>query len=37
MHGYAITTHIRRTSADLLRVEEGPFIRPFTAWSSRDF
>jgi transcriptional regulator len=23
MHGYAITTHIRRTSADLLRVEEG--------------
>jgi PadR family transcriptional regulator PadR len=23
MHGYAITTHIRRVSADLLRVEEG--------------
>jgi transcriptional regulator len=23
MHGYAITTHIQRTSADLLRVEEG--------------
>ena len=23
MHGYAITTHIQRVSADLLRVEEG--------------
>jgi PadR family transcriptional regulator PadR len=23
MHGYAITTHIQRISADLLRVEEG--------------
>jgi PadR family transcriptional regulator, regulatory protein PadR len=23
MHGYAITTHIQRASADLLRVEEG--------------
>jgi transcriptional regulator len=23
MHGYAITSHIRRVSADLLRVEEG--------------
>ena len=23
MHGYAITTHIRRVSAELLRVEEG--------------
>jgi PadR family transcriptional regulator len=23
MHGYAITTHVRRVSADLLRVEEG--------------
>jgi transcriptional regulator len=23
MHGYAITTHIRQASADLLRVEEG--------------
>jgi transcriptional regulator len=23
MHGYAITTHIRRVSSDLLRVEEG--------------
>jgi transcriptional regulator len=23
MHGYAITAHIQRTSADLLRVEEG--------------
>jgi len=23
MHGYAITTHIQRSSADLLRVEEG--------------
>ena len=23
MHGYAITTHIQRMSADLLRVEEG--------------
>ena len=23
MHGYAITTHIQRLSADLLRVEEG--------------
>ena len=23
MHGYAITTHVQRVSADLLRVEEG--------------
>src|SRR6187455_2441954 len=23
MHGYAITTHVQRASADLLRVEEG--------------
>ena len=23
MHGYAVTTHIQRVSADLLRVEEG--------------
>jgi transcriptional regulator len=23
MHGYAVTTHIQRASADLLRVEEG--------------
>jgi PadR family transcriptional regulator PadR len=23
MHGYAITTHIQRVSAELLRVEEG--------------
>src|SRR5262245_7450561 len=23
LHGYAITTHIQQTSADLLRVEEG--------------
>ena len=33
LHGYALTNHIQRISAELLRVEEGHYIPRSTGWS----
>ena len=35
MHGYAITNHIQRVSADLLRVEEGSLYPSSSRWRKR--